>query len=99
MTAEDMRAIANANGRAEHEAKAYAYFDQKIAEAAKEGKCKIFFGFDGSYPEKGKWVLRSETHITREDAKRHYRQLGYTFEHVGVIGGVMQAADQEYICW
>lgn len=100
MTATEMRTITNASGRAEHEAKAYAYFDQKIMEAAVEGKNRIFFGFDGSYQdENGKWVDRNTTHITRADAKEHYKQLGYKFEHVGVIGGVMQAADQEYIKW
>lgn len=100
MTAREMRAISIASGRAEHEAKAYAYFDKKIKAAAKEGKCRIFFGFDGGYlDDNGKWVSRDVTHITREDAKVHYKQLGYRFEHVGVIGGVMQAADEEYICW
>lgn len=100
MNAAEMRVIAEQNGRAEHERKAYAYFDKQIEKAAKSGQTQIFFGFDGGYmDEEGKWVSRSETHITREDGKRHYRTLGYRFEHVGMIGGVMQASDQENICW
>ena len=100
MTAAEMRAITNASGRSEHETKAYAYFDQKIMEAAKKGQNAIFFGFDGGYyDDNNHWISREITHITREDAKEHYKKLGYTFHHVGVLGGVMQAADQEYIKW
>lgn len=101
MTATEMRAIANANGRAEHERKAYAYFDKKIKEAAMEGRNSIFFGFDGGYIDEdtNRWVSRSVTGITRADGKEHYRALGYKFRHVGVIGGVMQASDQEDIVW
>lgn len=99
MTAEDMRAIANANGRAEHEAKAYAYFDQKIMKAAKDGKRRLYFGSCGGYQDGNRYVTKATTHITKEEAIEHYRQLGYTFKHVGVIGGVMQDADEIYICW
>ena len=101
MKAEEMRKLAEQNGRAEHEKKAYAYFDKKIKEAASEGRRKTFFSFDGGYidDETGKFVSRDITHITREDAKEHYRKLGYGFRHVGVIGGVMQAADEEDITW
>lgn len=101
MTASEMRAITNQAGRAEHERKAYACFDKKIREAAMDGRNRIFFGFDGGYIDEdtGKWVSRDVTGITREDGKEHYKKLGFRFEHVGVIGGVMQARDQENIVW
>lgn len=101
MTAEDMRKIAEQNGRAEHERKAYEYFDEQIKKAAMEGRRKMFFSFDGGYIDKdtNQWISGRDTHITREDGKEHYSKLGYRFEHVGVIGGVMQARDQENIVW
>lgn len=101
MLADEMRAIVANNGRAEHERKAYAYFDKQIKKAAQQGKNKIFFGFDGGYIDEdtGEWVGRDVTHITREDGKEHYMKEGFTFRHVGIIGGVMQARDQEDICW
>lgn len=101
MTAIEMRAITNTSGRAEHERKAYAYFDKKIEEAARKGQNSIFFGFNGGYVDEdtGKWISGGTSGITREDAKEHYRALGYRFRHVGVIGGVMQASDQEDIVW
>lgn len=101
MTAAEMRSIANANGRAEHERKAYAYFDEKIRKAAEEGRNSIFFGFDGGYIDEdtNEWISRSVTGITREDGKEHYKALGFKFRHVGVVGGVMQDSDQEYIIW
>ena len=101
MDAKEMRELANNAGRLEHERKAYAYFTEKIKKAAMEGRTRIFFSFTGGYedPETGKWVSREESHLTREDAKSYYKSVGYKFEHVGVIGGVMQASDQEYIVW
>ena len=101
MNAEEMRKLAEQNGRAEHEKKAYAYFDKQIKEAAENGYRKTFFSFNGGYVDEdtGKWVGRDVTHITREEGKEHYIKLGYGFKHVGVIGGVMQASDQEDICW
>lgn len=101
MTALEMKMLADQNGRKEHEEKAYAYFDNRIKEAAMEGRNSIFFGFNGGYIDEdtGKWVGSEITHITREDGKERYKALGYKFRHVGVIGGVMQASDQENICW
>ena len=101
MTAAEMRNIANTNGRAEHERKAYAYFNKEIRKAAEEGKNSIFFGFNGSYIDEdtGKYVDPYTTGITREDGKEHYKALGFKFRHVGVVGGVMQDSDQEYIIW
>lgn len=101
MTAREMREIANRAGRTKHEIKAYAYFDKKIREAARDGRNRIFFGFNGGYidNETGKWVSSDESKLTREDGKEHYRRLGFKFEHVGVIGGVMQDRDQEDIVW
>ena len=101
MTAAQMRIIANMNGRTDHEHKAYEYFDKKIKSDAMQGRTSIFFGFDGGYIDEdtGKWVSRDVTGITREDGKEHYKALGYKFRHVGIVGGVMQASDQEDICW
>lgn len=101
MTAREMREITNQAGRFKHERKAYAYFDKKIREAAMDGRNRIFFGFTGGYKddETGKWVSSEESKLTREDGKEHYKKLGFRFEHVGVIGGVMQDRDQEDIVW
>lgn len=101
MNAAEMRKIAEATERVKHEEKAYEYFDKKIKEAAERGMRRIFFSFNGGYvdPDTNKWIGSNVTHITREDGKEHYRKLGFKFEHVGVIGGVMQARDQENIVW
>ena len=101
MNAQEMRSIAEQSGRKEHERKAYEYFDRKIKDAATEGKTRIFFGFDGGYIDSttNKWISGRDTGITREDGKRHYIALGFDFEYVGMIGGVWQDRDQEYIVW
>lgn len=60
--------------------------DLAIAQASSKGKFRtLFYIHETVYDE------------FEPRMKAHYRELGYSFEPVGMIGGVMQK--DEYICW
>ena len=100
INARNMKELARENGKAEIEKKIYSNFDEKIEQAAKQGKTRIFFDCGGyEDPSTGYWVTASNSAIPREEMKEHYSKLGFVFRHVGMVGGVMQAPSEEDICW
>lgn len=61
--------------------------DKSIERAANRGETHCCFFISGSIWE-DEW---------ESEMKNYYRNLGYTFRPIGVIGGVRQIGN--YICW
>lgn len=85
MNAKEMATIADS--KSQEITKIYDRIDKRIKQAAGEGKHYTYFDFAGS------------KFLTYGQAQEHYRKLGFSFQHVGVVNGVMQASDCQNICW
>ena len=85
MNAQEMSALADS--KSQEIIKIYDRIDKQIKSAAEKGRHYTYFDFYGN------------NILTYEQAQDHYRKLGFSFHHIGVINGVMKAPDCQNIGW
>lgn len=86
MNAEEARKLSNQNGHQEKIEKHIKCVNKHIEEACKCGHNKTAFVGSGG-----------DLNLVKNEVKKHFFELGYTFEPIGYYGGIWQ--EDENICW